>query len=84
MRARSGVKNYPPGYMEQAPSRGHKASPQIGLGVGCKLCFSSKQLRGLSARAQARRISIPLSFSVGVFLFYVSPAQHDEARRVKV
>ena len=27
------VKNYSPGYMEQAPSRGHEASPQSGLGV---------------------------------------------------
>ena len=28
------VRNYSPGYMEQAPSRGHEASPQSGLGVG--------------------------------------------------
>ena len=28
--------NYSPGNMEHAPSRGHGASPQIGLGVGCK------------------------------------------------
>ena len=41
------VKNCSPGYVEQAPSRGHEASPQSGLGVGCKLCSSSKQLRGL-------------------------------------
>ena len=43
--------------MERAPSRGHEASPQSGLGVGCKLCSSSTKLHGLSARAQARRIS---------------------------
>ena len=28
------VKNYSPGHIEQAPSRGHEASPQSGLGVG--------------------------------------------------
>ena len=33
--------------MEQAPSRGHEASPQSELGVGCKLCSSSKKLREL-------------------------------------
>lgn len=32
------VKNYFPGNMEQASSRGHEASPQSGLGVGCKRC----------------------------------------------
>ena len=53
--------------MEQASSRGHEASPQSGLGVGCKRCSSSKKLRGLSVRAQARRISISLSFSVAFF-----------------
>ena len=72
--------------MEQASSRGHEASPQSGLGVGCKRCSSSKKLRGLSVRAQARRISISLSFSVAFFfsLVPVSPAQRDEARRVEV
>ena len=58
------VKNYSPGYMEQAPSRSHEASLQSGLGVGCKLYSSSKNLYGLSLRAQARGISISLSFSV--------------------
>ena len=62
--SRSQVKNYSPGYMGQAPSRGHDASPQSGLGVGCKRCSSSKKLRGLGVRAQARCISISLSFSV--------------------
>ena len=58
------------GVMKQAPSRGHEASPQSGLAVGCKLCSCRKKLRGLSVRAQARRISIPLSFSaVGVSSF---------------
>ena len=51
--------------MEEAQSRGHEASPQSGLGVGCKRCSSSKKLRGLSARAQARRISI--------YFFFVAP-----------
>ena len=69
----SQVKNYSPGYMEQAPSRGHEASPQSGLGVGCKLCSSSKKLRGLSVRAQARRISISLSFSVAGVSSFLSP-----------
>ena len=82
----SQVKNYSPGYMEQAPSRGHEASPQSGLGVGCKWCSSSKKLRGLGVRAQARCIRISLSFSVAfIFIFFlvpVSPAQRDEARRV--
>ena len=48
----SQVTNYSPGYMGQAPSRGHEASPQSGLGVGCRQCPSSNELRGLSARAQ--------------------------------
>ena len=50
--------------MEQTPSRGHEASLQSGLGVSCKLCSSSKKLRGLCVRAQVRRISIPPLFSV--------------------
>ena len=44
-------------YMEQAPSRGH--SPQSGLGVGCKLCSSSKKLCGLDVRAHARQELLP-------------------------
>ena len=40
------VRSYSPGYMEQAPSRGHEASTQSGLGVGCKLCSSSKSFVG--------------------------------------
>ena len=71
--------------MEQASSRGHGASPQSGLGVGCKRCSSSKKLRGLSVRAQARRISISFLFSVAFFFSPRSPpAQRDEARRVEV
>ena len=38
----SQVKNCSLKYMEQAPIRGHEASPQSGLKVGCKLCSSSK------------------------------------------
>ena len=71
--------------MEQASSRGHEAGPQSGLGMGCERCSSSIKLRGLSARAQARRISTSLPFPVaGVFLVPVSPAQRDEERRVEV
>ena len=43
----SQVRSYSSGYMEQAPSRGHEASTQSGLGVGCKLLSSSEKLRGL-------------------------------------
>ena len=42
-RKSSQVRNYSPGNMEQAPSSGHEASPQSGLGVGCKRCSSSKK-----------------------------------------
>ena len=62
-----------PGYMGQVPSRGHEASPQSGLGVGCKLCSSSKKMRGLSACAQARCISIPPLFSVLGISSFMSP-----------
>ena len=47
-------KNNSPGYIKQAPSRGHKASPQSGLGVGCKLCSSSKK-GGVKQAARAGR-----------------------------
>ena len=48
-------------------NRGHHASPQSELSVGCKLCSSSKELHGLSVRAQARRIgTIPPIFVAGV------------------
>jgi len=67
------VKNYSPGYMEQAPSRGEEASPQSGLGVGCKLCSSSEKLGGLGLRAQTRRISIfPLLSVLGVSSLFAS------------
>ena len=36
--------------------------------MGCELCSSSKKLRGLSARAQARRISISISIYAAVLL----------------
>ena len=39
----SQVNSYSPGYMEQAPSKGHEASPYSGLGVGCKLFSGSKK-----------------------------------------
>ena len=67
--------------MEQASSRGHEASPQSGLGVGCKWCSSSKKLRGLSVRAQARCISISLSFSVAFFFSsFLSPLSAGGAK----
>ena len=60
--------------MEQAPSRGHEASPEIGLSAGCRLCSSKKKLRGLSVIAQARRINSSPSFSaVGVSSFLSPP-----------
>ena len=72
---KSQVRNYSPGYTGQAPSRGHEASPQSGLGVGCMLCSSSKKLRWRGVRSQTRRISTSLSFSVAEgFLVPVSPA----------
>ena len=40
------VNNYSPEDMTQAPSKGHEASPQNRLGVGCKVYSSSKKLRG--------------------------------------
>ena len=55
-----------------------------GLGVGCKLRSSSKKLCGLSAQAQARSISIYLSFSVAGISSFLSPPRCDEARRVEV
>ena len=67
------VNKYYPGYMEQAPSRGHEASPQIGLGVGCKLCSSRKKLSGLGVRAQARHISTFFSFSDAGVSSFLSP-----------
>ena len=42
------VKNYSPNTESRTPSRGHEASSRSGLGVGCNLCSSSKELRGLS------------------------------------
>ena len=74
------VKNCSLGYMEQAPSRGHEASPQSGLGVGCKLCSSSKNLRGLYVSAQARRMGISFSFSiVEVSLFLSLQSKNEQA-----
>ena len=78
----SQVRNYPPGYMEQAPSRGHGASQQGRLGVGWKLCASSKELRGLSVRAQARRISISFSFPVVGVPSFLSPPRSAMRRGV--
>ena len=52
---------------------GYEASPQSGLGVGCMRCSSSKKPRGLDVRAQARRISISLSFSVAGVSSFLSP-----------
>ena len=74
------VTNYSPGYMEQAPSRGQGASPQSGLGADCKLFTSRNKPRGLGVRAQARRISTSLSFSVvGVSPFLSPPRSAPHA-----
>jgi len=45
-----------PRYIEQdaEQGRGHQASSQSGLGVGCKLCSSSSELRGLGVCAHVR------------------------------
>ena len=74
---KSGAGNYSPGYMEQAPSRGHGASPQIGLGVGCELCCSSKKLRGLIIRSRARRI---ITFSLVLCFGGSAPELNGEGR----
>ena len=66
------------GIMERASSRGHEASPQSGLGVGCKRHTSCKKLRGLQVHvrrhSRAQRIGISQSFSVaGVSSFLSTP-----------
>ena len=72
--------SYSPGYMEQVPSRGHEASPQSGLGVGCKLHSSSKKLRGLGVRALVRRIRTSLPFSVLRVSSFLSPPRSAMGR----
>jgi len=52
----------------RAPSRGHEARPQSGLGVGCKLCSSSKKLpmpplSTLTARATHARTLLPAALA---------------------
>ena len=54
------LKNCFPKNMKQGPGRIREASPQSGLGEGCKRCSRSRKLRGLSLHAQARRTSISL------------------------
>ena len=68
--------------MEQVLSRGLEASPHSGLGVSCKLCYSSKKLRGLGVRAQAWRISTLLSFSVAWVSSFMSPQRSDTALHI--
>ena len=48
--------------MEQAPSRGHGASPQGGLCVGCKLFSSGRKPRGLSVRESLTFVASYLKF----------------------
>ena len=43
-----------PPNINRAGRQAHQASSQSELGVGCKLCSSSNELRGLGARAQVR------------------------------
>ena len=69
----SEVRNYSQGYIEQAPRRGHEASPQSGLVLGCMLCSSSKKLRGLGVRTQARSTGTSLLFSVFGVSSFLSP-----------
>ena len=71
----SQVKNYSPENMEQAPSRGHEASPQSGLDGGCKRRFSSSKPHELIVRVQARRIIIYISFSVAEVSSFLSPSR---------
>ena len=67
----------------KAPSWGNKASPQSGLGMGCKLCSSSKKLRGLGVRAQARCIGIFPSHSLlRGFSSFLSPPRSATRRGV--
>ena len=77
---KSQVRNYSPEYTGQAPSRGHEASPQSGLGVGCMLCSSSKKLRGLGVSAQARRMDISLLFSASVVFLFLPPPRSAMGR----
>ena len=80
----SHVKNGYPGYMEQAPSMGHDASPQSGLGVDCMRCSSSKKIIAWAkcTCASAAHKHSHLIPSCGVFPVLVSFAQRNKARRV--
>ena len=80
------VNNYFPGNTEQLPRRGNEASPQSGLGVGCKRCSSSKKLNGLSALVLTRRVRMLPSFSAAGVSSFLSPPRSatSEARRSKV
>ena len=71
----SQVKNYSPGNMEKASSRGHEASPQSGLGVGCKRCSSSKKRAQPSKirRADANALLAKLGGTTSPYL----PLVHD-------
>ena len=62
---------------------GHQASSQSELGVGCKLCFSSKELRGLSVHRCTCKHFSPVLCCRG----FLSPAplmQRNEAQRIEV
>ena len=59
--------------MGQAPSKGHEARVQSGLGAGCSCAQAKKELRGMRARAQALRISTPPSFPVAGVSLFMSP-----------
>jgi len=62
---RSGhFRNCYPKNMKQQPRRTREASPQSGLGGGCKRCSRSRKLRGLGLHAQARRTGISLSLTL--------------------
>ena len=84
-RASGQLASGPLGYMERTSSSGHEASPQSGLGVGCRRCPNSKELCGLNVRVEARRLSTSISFPVARVTSFLSlPAQRDKARRVEV
>jgi hypothetical protein len=69
------VRNYSPGFMEQAPSRGNEAIPHSGLGASYRPCSSSKKAARVEctcAGAAHKRFSLILLY--GVFLVPVPPA----------
>ena len=71
--SQSQVRNCSPGLMEQTPSRGHEASPQSRLGVGCMRCSSSKTARAECTCAGAAHRHSSLIPCSGVSSFLSPP-----------